>query len=91
MQGGKLFELLDLGNNVLVYQNGAVEILAAVHDTVAYRGDFLVGGNRMLALGERAKNQVHCGGMVGQGLMMDDLVIVDAMLVGGVARPHLLA
>ena len=92
MQGRKLGQLVDLGDDVLVDEDRSVEVLAALHDAVP---DGVYLGQGVHGLGGTARKRLqhkrHRVVMVGHVRVDDALVLVKPVLVEGLGRPNPLA
>ena len=92
VQRRELRQLVDLLDDVVVDKHRAIEVLASLHDAMAYRIDFLerVDGLRRPAR-QRFEDERHRIVMIGH-LGIDDLfVLIEAVLMERLGRTYPLA
>jgi hypothetical protein len=92
VQGRELGQLVDLGDDVVVDDDGAIEVLAALHHAVPDGVDVVEGVDGLVRTGgERLEHDGHGGVVVFHGLVDDELVVIDAVLVEGLGGADPLA
>ena len=92
MKRSELGELVDLRDHIVVNEHGAVEVLAALHDTVADRVDLVEGVDRLVRTGrQRLEDERHRIVVVAHLRVDDRLVLVETVLVEGISGTHALA
>ena len=84
MKRGKLGQIVDLGDNVVIDKSRFLEELATVDDAMANSRDFAhVLDNGIRTRAQDIQNHTHGSGMVRQGKLVHKLVFVDTVLVKG--------
>ena len=92
VQRRELRQLVDLGNDIVIDEHGAIEVLAALHYAVPHGVDVV---QRVDGLGgaarQRLQHEGHGGVVIGHGGVDDHLILVDAVLVEGLGGTDTLA
>ena len=92
-RGAELCQFVDLGDDIVIDEHGAIEVLAALHYAVPHgvdvvqRVDGLVVGPLVSASNTRAMAAL----VIGHGRVDDHLILVDAVLVEGLGGTDTLA
>ena len=81
VQRSQLGQLLDLGNHILVDNDGLIEVVAAMNDTMTHRVDLAKrGDNGLVARGQKLKNLMNCCDMVRKVHLHYLIILVHTVL-----------